>query len=330
MGMKKVFLFFGLVLFTTVLSAQQLYNGNFELWSSFTNPDGWGTWATAVGQFNGVLGDSLGRLVMKDSLDHANYPNDTFSVRMTVDTITMPSQGQVTLAGFIAYGGAFYIAPPDTPAGLHFGYYPYTKKPDSLIFDYKYIPAAGYNDTALVVMTMNRFDSASQSEVMYLSNSWVLDTTSFWTHVSIPIMDYYLVNDTFLPDSIQLIVFSSVASHLHMGTTLWLDTIHFDASVDIIIDTFPLGLTNIQNIKGVKAYPNPANDMLNILVQPSEVGSSIELYDAEGRKVYSGIINSPSYAINTQHLSEGVYSIRVNSTDRLTIYSGRVTVVHSQ
>ena len=117
MVMKKAFLFFGLVLVTTALSAQQLYNGSFEQWSSFTNPDGWGTWATAIGQFNGVLGDSLGRLVTKDSLDHANYPNDTNSVRMTVDTITLPAQGQVTLAGFIAYGGAFYNPPPDTPAG---------------------------------------------------------------------------------------------------------------------------------------------------------------------------------------------------------------------
>jgi len=313
-----------------VLCAQQLNNGSFEQWSSFTNPDGWGTWATSVGQFNGPLGDSLSRLVTKDSLDHANYPNDTFSVRMTVDTITMPAQGQVTLAGFIAYGGAFYNPPPDTPAGLQFGYYPYTKKPDSLIFDYKYIPAAGYFDTALVVMTMNRFDSASQSEVWYLSHSWILDTTSFWTHISIPIKDYYLVNDTFKPDSIQLIVFSSVAANKHLGTTLWLDTIHFDASVDIIIDTFPAGIANIQNLRGVKAYPNPANDQLNILVQADEVGSTLELYDAEGRKVYSGIIDRPSYSINTQCLSEGVYSIKVNSTDRLTIYTGRVTVVHCQ
>ena len=329
MVMKKVFLFFGMALMVTALSAQQLYNGSFEQWSSFTNPDGWGTWATAVGQYNQVLGDSLGRLASKDSLVHANYPNDTSSVRIIVDTITMPAQGQVTLSGFIAYGGAFYNPPPDTPAGLQFGYYPYTKMPDSLIFDYMFIPATAYDDSALVVMTMERFDSTVQQEVSYLSAAWLLAPATQWTHQAIPLKALYNDTVTLPPDSIQLIVFASVAANKHVGTTLILDTIHFDASVDILDSTDTTGIVNIQNIRGVKAYPNPANGRLNILVQQSEIGSGIELFDATGRQVYAGKIDQAAYLINTECLSDGVYSIRVNSTDRLTIYTGHVSIVHS-
>jgi len=321
------------MLMSAAMSAQQIYNGNFESWYSPYNPDGWGTWATTVGQFNGALGDSLGRLCRKDSLDHANYPNDTNSVRLMVDTITFPSQtSPVTLAGFIALGGAFYNSLPDTPVGLQFGYYPYTARPDSLIFEYKYIPAAGSDDTAIVVMTMNRYDSAAGNETWYIYESWLLSPVDSWTHVALP-LDYLIdrLTDTLRPDSIQLYVISSL-SQIHRGTTLWLDTIRFDASVDIIdsLDTFPAGISNIQNIRGVKAYPNPADAALHILVQPGDVGSGIELYDAEGRQAYRATIDNASYTIDTRCLPDGVYSLRVYSTDRLTVYTGRITVVHRE
>ncbi len=323
--MTKAFLFLTIILSTTVLSAQQIYNGSFETWYSYTNPDGWGTWASAISQYNATLGDSMIRLTIRDSTTHANYPNDTISVRLNVDTVTMPSQGLLTLAGFISLGGAFYVPPPDTNPGLRFGYYPYARKPDSLIFDYKYIPAAGYNDSALVIMTMNRFDSVTQSEVMYLSQSWLIDPVAQWTHMALKLN--YLVADTFLPDSIQIIILSSVAGHLHRGTSLWVDTIHFDAS---IIDTSITGIPDIQNIKGVKVYPNPANDQIHILVPQSDIGSGIQLYDAEGREVFSSIIDRTDYQIHTQCLPDGVYSIRLHSRDHLTIYTGRINIVHSQ
>ena len=314
---------------SAAISAQNIYNGNFESWYSPYNPDGWGTWASTVGQYNAALGDSMGRLCMKDSLDHANYPNDTNSVRMTVDTVTFPSitTGPVTLGGFISLGGAFYNALPDTPVGLQFGYYPYVLKPDSLIFEYKYIPAAGFDDTAIVVMTMNRYDSAAGAEVWYISQSWLLSPVSQWTHVAYPLN--YLVSDTFAPDSIQIIVISSL-NQLHRGTTLWLDTMRFDASVDIIDTLDTLGITNIQNMHGVKAYPNPADAQLHVLVQQNEVGSSIELYDAEGRQEYRARIDNTRYTIDTGCLPDGIYSLRVHSTDRLTVYTGRITIVHRE
>jgi hypothetical protein len=326
--MKKVFLFLAIALMSTALSAQQPYNGSFEHWYSVTNPDGWGTWATAVGQFNPVLGDSMVRFTRKDSLNTPGiYTGDTSSVRMTVDTITLPAQGKVTLAGFISLGGAFNAVYPDTPVGLRFGYYPYRQKPDSLIIDYKYVPV-GLPDSALVVMTMIRFDSASQREVFYLDTSIVLTSTSSWAHISIPLVDFYKVHDTIAPDSIQIIVLSSIIASPQIGTTLWLDSLHFDASVNII-DT-PLSINNISNLKGVTAYPNPTSDRIHVLVPQNEVGGGIALYDAEGREVYNATIDHADYIIHTDCLSDGIYTMRVLSTDRLTVYSGRISVLHRE
>jgi hypothetical protein len=265
---------------------------------------------------------------VRDSTTHANYPHDTISVRLNVDTVTFPSQGLETLAGFLSYGGAFYAAYPDTPVGLRFGFYPYTQRPDSLIFDYKYIPAPGDNGSAYVGMTMNRYDSAQAREIIYLNQAWLLSPTPDWTHMILPLI--YTVNDTTHPDSIQLIFLSSYISPLHRGTSLWLDSVHFDASVNIIIDTFPAGIYYPSNIRGINAYPNPANEQLRILVQQSEVGSGIQLYNEEGQQVYTAIIDRPEHVINTACLPAGVYAMRVYSRDHLTIYNGRITIIHRE
>lgn len=308
------------------LPAQQLYNGGFELWSSPANPDGWGTWASAVGQYNSILGDSLQRLALRDTINFAaNNAQDSTSVKLVVDTCSFPSQGLLTLPGFIAYGGAFYAAYPDTPAGLRFGYYPYSKKPDSLIFDYKYVPATANNDSALVIMTMNRYDSALSIEVIYVSQSWLLTPTNTWTHLVLPIN--YLVTDTLKPDSIQLIFLSSVASAPHRGTALWLDTIHFDAGVDII-DTVNTGIANIGNSAKVKAYPNPSGNSLNVILPQQETGSIIELIDGTGQVLYNAAANTCNNTIDTKTFCEGIYTLRIYSADSLTTYTGRVSILH--
>jgi Secretion system C-terminal sorting domain len=323
--MKRCGLFLFFISLSVGLWAQQPFNGSFERWSSPTNPDGWGTWAT-VASANPVVSDSMIRFARKDSLNVPGiYSSDTSSVRLAVDTITLPSQGQVTLAGFVCLGGATNAAYPDTPVGLRFGFYPYRKYPDSLILDYKYSPAG--IDTALVVMTMIRFDSASQHEVKYLNNSWTIAASSGWAHMSIPLFNYYQNLDTFLPDSIQLYVLSSISANPQIGTTLWLDSVHFDASVNIIIDTFPLGISPVNKGK-VSIYPNPADTHFDLLLPESESGCSVQLYDAEGRQVYTGKAERTLSAIDTRSLPDGNYVLKVHSTDHLTVYSGHVSVIH--
>lgn len=330
--MKKIFLFLSIALMSAALSAQQPYNGSFEHWSSIINPDGWGTWATVVGGSNPNLADSMVRFARKDSLNTPGiYTQDTSSVRIAVDTITQPSQShRDTLAGFVSLGGATNAVFPDTPVGLRFGYYPYQKYPDSLILDYKYVVPPGFIDTALVVMTMIRHDSfPPPHEIFYLNNSWTIPPSSGWAHMSIPLRDYYQNRDTFLADSIQLFVLCSLSQHPQPGTVLWLDSIHFDASVNII-DTSHVGIHDIASLKGITAYPNPTTDVIHVLVPETEIGSSMQLYDPEGRQVCTTTIDRSDQTISTQCFPPGVYTLRVNSNDHLTVYSGRITVLRRE
>jgi Secretion system C-terminal sorting domain len=176
-------------------------------------------------------------------------------------------------------------------------------------------------------MTMNRYDSAAAAEVIYVSQSWLLTPTTTWAHLALPIN--YMVTDTFKPDSIQLIFLSSVASVPHRGTTLWLDTIHFDASVDII-DTVNTGIANIGNSATVEAYPNPAGNNLNVILPQQEVGSIIEIIDATGQVLYRTTTQVTDNTIDTKNYCEGIYTLRIYSADRLTTYRGKVSILHSQ
>ena len=106
------------------------------------------------------------------------------------------------------------------------------------------------------------------------------------------------------------------------GSTLWVDAIHFDASVNIANGIEQLTGT----ISGVNVFPNPATDRINVAIQADEVGSQIQLFDMEGREVYSAILSSTSATIDTRSLQAGVYSIRVNSIDKMTTYKGKIAV----
>jgi len=327
--MKKALLFIAIALSALSMSAQQIYNGSFEHWGYPTNPDGWGTWSTATSS-NTLVSDSMMRFARKDSLSVPGiYTQDTSSVRLTVDTITLPFQGQITLAGFVALGGAYYVPPPDTAPGLYYGFTPYNKKPDSLILDYKYVAAAGFTDTAYVGLYMFRFDSLSQRELTYIDNSWYLYPTSGWVHLAIPLANLYQTVDS-VPDSMQVIIISSVSSTLHIGTTLWIDSIHFDASVNLPLDTPPAGIIDVSHLRGITAYPNPASESIHILAEPAEVGSTAQLYDADGRQVYTGKIDAPEFIIPSQNMPPGIYTLRVYSNDHITVYSGRITVIRKE
>jgi hypothetical protein len=99
------------------------------------------------------------------------------------------------------------------------------------------------------------------------------------------------------------------------------DGVHFDASVLVT------GIEDVNGpVLGVNAYPNPTSGVLNITVQADEVGSQIQLIDMEGREVYNGILTSTKTVIDTRSFQSGVYSIRVNSIDKMTTYKGKVSV----
>lgn len=300
--------------FVAQLYAQQLPNVSFESWSSALAPDAWGTWGGAISAL-----PSLGRLVTRDTMP-GNRTNGKSSMKLIVDTMTLPAQGFSTISGFASLGGASYHQSSQLN-GIQFGYYRYAVRPDSLFFDYKYLPAAGYTDSALISVLLSRFDTATKTRKYLLNFTQVIDSSSQWRTRVIPLIPLYDQTVVGAPDSLQIILYSSYSA-AHAGTTLWIDSLHFDASVVPVT-----GISDMSIKQGVMAYPNPADAELHILTQPAQQGAELSVYDMSGREIYKAGVEKQTTTIDTHTWAQGSYLIQLLSADQLTRYRGRVQIV---
>ena len=301
--MKKVFTLIASIVMSLATFAQQVPNGGFETWSSPGSPDNWGT----LGNIQGI--GPFSPPTNFDYRDSTTFVEGHVSLKLVTDTLPASFGGIVTSS--VATLGELSLNA--TTMQLVFSGYPYTKKPDSLYFSLKYT-AASVKDTAEVAFTLNH---AGTSITGGYVGGHIPDTHNTWAPFSINLTPYY--SGATLPDTMQLI-FQSSFDTAYAGSTLWIDAVHFNASVNT-------GIEDVNGpVLGVNAFPNPAVDVLNIAIQADEVGSQIQLFDMEGREVYNAILNSTKFVINTKSFQAGVYAIRVNSIDKMTIYNGKVSV----
>jgi hypothetical protein len=301
--MKKVFTIIAAITLSFGSFAQQIPNGGFETWTDTLHPDYWSTIAD-------VYGPQFSSFARKDTTA-GNHVQGSASLRLFSDSV--PGQG--TIVSLVGLGRDTFSA-----FGIDFYNYPYTKRPDSLFFSVKYTPGPGaVADTAYVQFNLTQAGTSLFGGVGYVP---VPSTNSLWLNYVVPIASYYSGAVTGAPDSLMLIFASgnllTIPNSVY-GSTLWVDSVHFDASINV-------GIEPIGEVKGVNAYPSPATNQINISVQADEVGSRIQLFDMEGRVVYEGIINSTISVIDTRSLQSGVYSIRVNSIDHLTTYNGKISI----
>ncbi len=71
--------------------------------------------------------------------------------------------------------------------------------------------------------------------------------------------------------------------------------------------------------ENISIYPNPANDVLNILTTASVQLESATIYDVRGRKVLSRDMSSTTFnTINVDQLNSGVYFIQLNAENAST------------
>jgi hypothetical protein len=302
--MKRLFTFFAAITLTLGASAQQVPNGGFESWNDSINPVDWSTIASAYGS-------PYTSFARKDT-SAGNYVQGTASLRLFSDSV--PGQGVI-----VSEAG---LGANSTANNLTFYSFPYTKRPDTLFFYIKYTPGAGaVVDTASLQFDLKQAnDSSLFGGVGFVP---LTNTVGRWEEVYIPLTGSYLPSNTNAPDSLTLIFASgNLATFPNVyGSTLWIDSVHFDASVNVT------GINQVNGpVLGVNAFPNPATDHINITIQADEVGSQIQLFDMEGRMVYTGILGSTVSAIDTKSMPVGVYTIRVNSIDHLTTYNGKISL----
>jgi hypothetical protein len=301
--MKRVFILFAALGLTIGASAQQVPNGGFETWSDTINPDHWGTIAD-------VYGPSYPTFAQRDTTT-GNHVEGQASLLVFSDSV--PGQGAIVSE--VGLGTA------TATQGISFTGIPYAKRPDTLFAFVKYVPGPGaVADTAYASINLTKAGVSLFGGTGY----FVIPAIGAMTEIAIPLSAYYSSAVTGAPDTLSLVFYSgNIQTRTSVyGSRLYVDYVHFDASVNVT------GIKEIGAITGVNAYPNPANNTVNISVAQDEIGSRIQLFDMTGREVYNGTISTSDLAINTQNFETGIYAIRVNSIDNLTTYKGKISVAH--
>lgn len=100
----------------------------------------------------------------------------------------------------------------------------------------------------------------------------------------------------------------------------YLDTLHSDYAVIITLApehrsmTYSDGSDTVGPNWDFGLYPNPADDVLNVLL-PDDAPMNIAIYDLSGRRIRSWeSVNGPRFSLSVGELSRGPYYVRVSDS----------------
>jgi len=91
------------------------------------------------------------------------------------------------------------------------------------------------------------------------------------------------------------------------------DTWYYTTSTPMVRMNFDpsVGVNEVENNLGLRVFPNPANEVINISLN-KEVTATITLLDVSGKVVRTQALNGISTSINTASLNSGVYFVTIN------------------
>jgi Secretion system C-terminal sorting domain len=299
--MKKLFTILFVSAMSTASFAQQLPNVGFENWTNFS-PNSWGTLDGAFGGLGAYRSFGLQDTTV------GNFNGGKSAVKLSQDSTKFPPIFS-SLPGILYLGKGAYKNGVVTPS------FPYTKRPDTLFLAYK-VQESTNNDTCSMTLVLTNGASVVLGGKLEFKN-----VSNTWQNIYVPLQTLYSSSNN--PDTLRLLFTAGQSPSRLRKASLWIDDVYFNAAVTIT------GIADAPAIvNGVNAYPNPANSTVTVRISQDEIGSPISLYDAQGREVYQGILNSENHAIDTRNLVDGIYSIRVLSVDHITRYNGKISIAH--
>ena len=176
---------------------------------------------------------------------------------------------------------------------------PFSSRPKSMEFYYKYIPATG--DSCRGVMILTRWNTAEQrTDTIAVAGFNISDTVNTYTHIVIP-FDYI---NPLPPDSAMLLLSSSADGFAPIvGSKFYVD--------DFALG-FETGLGDYMNtLQNVSVFPNPATNRLTITTQ--EATFTYSMFDLQGKLVLSATSFTPEQLVETEELRKGMYVLEVKS-----------------
>ena len=278
--MKK--LYFSIAMMVSVSSfAQQISNGGFENWSGTpSRPTGWVTIAS-------LTGGGAPTLAVKDTTP-GNFVEGLASIKLSADSIPTPG-GNILAAGLASYGSGVF-----TGTNIIFYGVPFTNRPDTLRFFYKYQGVG--NDSAIFNGSLTKWNSTSGQSVDVGGGTITLGNTgNNWANVFAPIPYYNSDN----PDTLNIFITCSNPDSVKRGSVVRFDNIRFAYKTQTGIQDVALEYADLV------MYPNPTSDVVAFKTAKDLSGTSLIVYSLRGELVSEQLVINN--AADVSKLSAGTY-----------------------
>ena len=257
--------------------------------SRITTIDGWGTLQTPYDTFENVirLRSDILRLdtIVQDGIDTITHIADQVEFMWLDTNYTLPvmtANGIITPGDSIIINALEYIYEATCPA------------PTWVVdvgADTFYIGSDGK-----VTITFNIQNENADTYSWDFGDGTFLETTGPVAH------DYNV------PGEYGMVVIGC------MEDCLPLNSCAFQIVDFVILDSTTSVVTIPGEQLGIKLFPNPVNEVMNLFV-PEKLGTQqYQLIDVTGRLMKSGRIEAGNSSIEIDNLSEGVYTIQMRST----------------
>lgn len=302
--MKKSILFFVSIFFAFAASSQSIPNPGFESWlpnPDYDDPEGWGTL-----NLLSIPGFDNPASVFKDSI--APYAGNYSLKITTVVLVNNPAPDQLADTFGVAFSGMVSFA------GQVLGF-PYSLKPTTLNFYYKYTPVD--NDTALCNVQLFKYNTTTHMRDTLASGYFSQNNTvSNYTMGSVT-LNYNAQFAGLDPDT-AMITFQPSNDFVPIpGSTLWVDELSFTGGV---------GIDDLASSKkDVLVYPNPAVNELTIVSQ-NENGEKVIVFDEAGRMLTSILLVNKTAKVDLHSYQNGNYFYRITDKDEAIITSGKFSI----
>jgi len=294
--MKLLLCFVFVTLVILNFAQNNIPNPNFEQWSG-NDPVGWQTSNSFTQQFG----------VTTVSKESQNPYEGNYSVKLE----TKPVFGY-NIAGTITNGQITINANQNPPVTI-LGGTPFTARPLKFKGYYKYLLNSA--DTAAVAALLFRYDSNThKSDTIGFVQYKIAQQATNWTLFEAPFT--YISNKT--PDTIQVICISSNPYAAVLGSTLILDSLHFEGNSSELIFIF--------NNNKLNATYNVNDKEIIIQLPPLNQVSSLAVFDSKGVLKYKTPVykNQNQLIIPVYNFSKGLYLINItgdsNYTSKVLVY----------
>ena len=315
--MKKTLVLLAALLTVSFAWAQQLPDGGFENWKK-DGPNYEGNYYDELGDpfwktlnMLSTLEPEMGTgpiVVFKEEGKRGSCP------RMVSGSLQLGNK-PIFLPGVV---GSFTVDIKNQTA--HFGR-PYTGMPESLKGYMKYAPVNG--DSAAIFVEVYTTKDGQRKMVGRVEQRF-FNAMPTWTEFDLPIR--YRIEDDEEIDSICVLFVSSAGYNCddlfeckgQVGSTLMVDGCRFvidgndpgapDANLPENEDKPLIVANETVDMLNVRAYPNPATDVLNVVV---EENAQLTIFDQAGRVLLQQAVVAGENALNIANLKAGFYTYRV-------------------